>query len=189
LGREGGALGGKRAAMLLCGRLVRLRAIESDEFETWRGWINSADVMDGMDRAVRPSADEHRRYVESAVASERAVFLGIETLETPRLIGIVWLWDVDVRHGRAEMRILIGDPDTRGRGYGTDAIEALAAYAFEQRALRKLYAYVHAHNGASRRAFERAGFTLEATLEREALRDGSETDVYRLRRFASDVVH
>jgi len=181
--------GGKRAAMLLHGRLVRLRAIESDEFETWRGWINRADVMDGMDRAVRPSADEHRRYVETAVASERAVFLGIETLEAPRLIGVVWLWDVDARHRRAEIRIVIGDPDTRGRGFGTDAIEALAAYAFEQRALRKLYAYVHAQNGASRRAFERAGFTLEATLEREALRDGRETDVHRLRRFADDVTH
>ena len=53
--------------MLLRGRLVRLRAIESDEFETWRGWINRADVMQDMDRAVRPSADEHRRYVEAAV--------------------------------------------------------------------------------------------------------------------------
>ena len=175
--------------MLLRGRLVRLRAIESDEFETWRAWISRADVMDGMDRAVRPSADEHRRFVEDAVASGRAVFLGIETLDAPRLIGVVWLWDVSERHRRAEMRILVGDPDTRGRGYGTDAIEALAAYAFEQRALRKLYAYVHPHNGASRRAFERAGFTVEATLEREALRDGRETDVHRLSRFASDVSH
>ena len=175
--------------MLLCGRLVRLRAIESDEFETWRGWINRADVMDGMDREVRPSADEHRRFVETAVAAQQAVFLGIETLDTPRLIGVVWLWDLSERHRRAEVRILIGDPDTRGHGFGTDAIEAIAAYAFEQRALRKLYAYVHAQNGASRRAFERAGFTLEATLEREAMRDDREADVFRLRRFAGDVTH
>jgi RimJ/RimL family protein N-acetyltransferase len=175
--------------MLLRGRLVRLRAIESDEFETWREWINRADVMDGMDREVRPSADEHRRFVDAAVASQRAVFLGIETLEMPRLIGVVWLWDLSGRHRRAEVRILIGDRDTRGCGFGTDAIEALATYAFEQRALRKLYAYVHAQNGASRRAFERAGFALEATLEREALRDGREADVFRLRRFAGDVTH
>ena len=175
--------------MLLRGRLVRLRAIELDEFETWRGWINRPDVMQDMDRAVRPSADEHRRYVAAAIASERAVYLGIETLDAPRLIGVVWLWDVDPRHRRAEVRIVIGEPDTRGRGYGADAIETLAAYAFEQRALRKLYAYVHAHNGASRRAFERAGFTLEATLERDALRDGRETDVHRLRLFASEAMH
>lgn len=172
--------------MQVHGRLVRLRAVESDELETWRDWINRADVMDDMDRAVRPSADEHRHFVENAVASERAQFFGIETLEQPRLIGIVWLWDLDRRHRRAEVRILIGDPDTRGRGYGTDALDALAAHAFEALALRKLYAYVHAQNGASRRAFERAGFTLEATLEREALRDGRATDVHRLRRFAGD---
>ena len=75
--------------MLLRGRLVRLRAIESDEFETWRGWINRPDVMQDMDRAVRPSADEHRRYVEAAVASERAMFLGIETLDEAAFLALL----------------------------------------------------------------------------------------------------
>jgi|SRR5947209_6289478 len=167
-------------------RLVRLRAIEPSEYETWRGWINRPDVMADMDRAVRPSADEHRRYVEEATASQRAAFFGIETLDEPRLVGVVWLWDVDPRHRRAEVRIVVGDPAARGRGYGAAALDALAAHAFGELALRKLYAYVHAHNTASRRAFERAGFALEATLEREAYRDGAETDVHRLRRFANE---
>jgi RimJ/RimL family protein N-acetyltransferase len=176
----------KRAAMQDRGRLVRLRTIEPSEYETWRGWISRPDVMADMDRVVRPSAAEHRRYVEEATASQRAAFFGIEALDEPRLVGIVWLWDVDARHRRAEVRIVVGDPASRGRGYGAAALAALAAHAFRELGLRKLYAYVHAHNAASRRAFERAGFVLEATLEREAYRDGRETDVYRLRRFASD---
>ncbi|GAC1620008.1 MAG: GNAT family protein [Candidatus Elarobacter sp.] len=186
LGREEGPRGVKGAGMLHRARLVRLRAIEPAEYETWRGWINRPDVMAGMDRAVQPSAEEHRRYVEGAAASGRARFLGIETLEPPRLIGVVWLWDIDPRHRRAEVRIVVGDPDARGRGYGADALDALAAYAFGTLDLRKLYAFIHATNGASRRAFEHAGFALEATLEREAYRDGREVDVHRLRRFASD---
>ncbi len=170
-------------------RLVRLRAVESDEYETWRAWISRADVVDDMDRAVRPSADEHRRFVENAVASERAQFFGIETLEQPRLVGIVWLWELERRHRRAEVGIVVGDPAARGHGYGSDALDALAAHAFGPLGLRKLYAYVHAHNAASRRAFERAGFALEATLEREALRGDRATDVHRLRRFADDGRH
>jgi RimJ/RimL family protein N-acetyltransferase len=164
--------------------LVRLRAIDPSEYETWRGWISRPDVMEGMDRAVRPSAGEHRRYVEDAAASGRAVFYGIEALENARFIGVVWLWDVDRRHRRAEVRLFLGDAETRGRGYGSAALQALATEAFGKLGLRKLYAYVHAANAASRRAFERAGFSLEATLQREALRDGRETDVYRLCRFA-----
>jgi RimJ/RimL family protein N-acetyltransferase len=170
--------------MMVSGRLTRLRAIEPAELETWRGWINRPDVMEGMDRAVQPSAVEHRRYVEDALAAERAVFLGIETLRAPRLVGVVWLWDLDPRHRRAEVRIVVGDPDARGKGYGADALEALAAHAFGALGLRKLYAYVHSGNAASQRAFERAGYTVEATLEREAFRGGRETDVHRLRRFA-----
>jgi RimJ/RimL family protein N-acetyltransferase len=167
------------------GRLVRLRPIEPSEYETWRGWINSPDVMDGMDRAVRPSAEEHRRYVDDAAASGRAVFYGIEARDRPGLLGVVWLWDVDRRHRRAEVRLFLGDAASRGRGYGSDALEALAAEAFGTLGLRKLYAYVHIGNAASQRAFERAGFELEATLVREAVRDGRETDVLRLRRFSS----
>ncbi|MDB5042079.1 MAG: GCN5-related N-acetyltransferase [Candidatus Eremiobacteraeota bacterium] len=178
--------GGKRAPMLLRGRLVRLRAIESSDFETWRSWINRPDVMEGMDRAVIATAAQHKRYVETAVADDRAVFLAVETLEAERLSGIVWLWDVDHRHRRAEVRIVIGDPEARGRGFGTDALEALATYAFGTLRLRKLYAYIHASNEASRRAFERAGFALEVTLEREAYRNGCETDVHRMRRFADE---
>jgi RimJ/RimL family protein N-acetyltransferase len=184
LGREGDARGVKRVSMLLRGSLVRLRAIEPAEYETWRGWINRADVMAGMDRAVEPSADEHRRFVEDAAGSRRAQFFGIESIEPQRLVGIVWLWDVDARHRRAEVRIVVGDPDARGRGYGSDALKTLAAHAFDALGLRKLYAYVHEGNHASRRAFERAGYAVEAILEREAYRDGRETDVYRLRRFA-----
>ena len=176
--------GGKRAPMVLRGRLIRLRAVESDaERETWRGWINRPDVMEGMDRAVVASAADHRRYVDDAVAANHAAFYGIETLEQSQLIGIVWLWDIDRRHGRAEVRIVVGAPEARGRGYGRDALEALAADAFGRLGLRKLYAYVHSGNAASRRAFERAGFALEATLEREAHRDGREIDVHRLSRF------
>jgi len=175
---------GKRAAMVLRGRRIGLRAVESDvEREIWRGWINRPDVMEGMDRAVVASAAEHRRYVDEAVAASLAVFYGIEPLEQPQLVGIVWLWDVDRLGGRAEVRIVIGAPAARGRGYGTDALDVVAADAFGRLGLRELYAYVHAGNEASRRAFERAGFALEATLQREARRDGREVDVHRLSRF------
>jgi RimJ/RimL family protein N-acetyltransferase len=170
--------------MDLHGRLIRLRAVESDaEREIWRGWINRSDVMAGMDRAVVASAAEHRRYVDDAVAAGRAAFYGIETPEPAQLVGIVWLWDIDPRHGRAEVRIVVGVPEARGRGYASDALDVVAADAFGRLGLRKLYAYVHAGNAASRRAFERAGFALEATLAREAHRDGREIDVHRLARF------
>jgi RimJ/RimL family protein N-acetyltransferase len=170
--------------MDLHGRLIRLRAVESDaERETWRGWINRSDVMEGMDRAVVASPAEHRRYVDDAVAAGRGAFYGIETLAPAQLVGIVWLWDIDRRHGRAEVRIVVGAPEARGRGYGSDALDVVAADAFGRLGLRGLYAYVHAGNDASRRAFERAGFALEATLAREAHRDGRKIDVHRMARF------
>ncbi|GAC1576690.1 MAG: GNAT family protein [Candidatus Elarobacter sp.] len=174
--------------MLLHGRLVCLRAIESDDdVETWRSWINRPDVMDGMDRAVIATPQGHRRYVGESQAAGRAEFFGIDALDGGRLVGVIWLWDVDRRHRRAEVRIVIGDSAARGRGYGADAVDVLARHAFVALGMRKLYAYVHAANAASLRAFERAGFCVEATLEREAYRDGRETDVYRLRRFANEM--
>lgn len=49
--------------------------------------------------------------------------------------------------------------DRRGRGYGTEALRALAAWGFEQPSVRHIVARCHQDNVPSVRTLERAGFT------------------------------
>ena len=63
-----------------------------------------------------------------------------------------------------------------GRGIATDAVRAMAAYAFDAFALERIFAKAFAHNAGSQRVLEKAGFVREALLRRSAIKDGVVTD-------------
>jgi RimJ/RimL family protein N-acetyltransferase len=137
-------------------------------------------LMRLLDRA-RPVSDvEHERWFAALPDKSDCAYFAIETIEDARHIGNIWLWNIDARHRRAELRILIGSPGDHGRGAGTEAIRLLCEYAFERLNLHKVYAYVLGINERARRAFERAGFTLEGTLREDRWVGDAYTDVYLL---------
>ena len=72
----------------------------------------------------------------------------------------------------------------RGRGVGTRAIDLVSRYAFEQLSLHRVYAYVLALNPRARRAFEKAGFSLEGTLRDDRSVGDGYVDSYLLSRLA-----
>ena len=74
------------------------------------------------------------------------------------------LFRSDRRHRKAELRVVVGDRSARGKGLGAEAIDRLCRYAFEKLDLHRVYAYVLGINPSARKAFERAGFSLEGTL-------------------------
>lgn len=159
---------------------VRLRAVEQGDVDQWRMWINRADVMEGLDRVLPATEEEHRTFVERYVAGNAAAIWFSIDAPDGTYVGNIWLWDLHWRHRRAEIRVFVAHPDYQGRGLASAAIARVADYAFETLGLHKLYAYVHASNERSRRAFESAGFSEEAVLHEEAFRDGAFSDVWRL---------
>lgn len=59
-----------------------------------------------------------------------------------------------------------------GKGIATKAIKAVTSYAFKDFDIVRVYAEPYADNPGSRRALEKAGFTLEATLKRNVIKNG-----------------
>ena len=58
-----------------------------------------------------------------------------------------------------------------GKGIATKAIKAATSYAFNDFDVVRVYAEPFADNQGSRRALEKAGFTLEATLKRNVIKN------------------
>ena len=77
-----------------------------------------------------------------------------------------------------------------GGGIMTDAIRQLCALLFETTDLLRIYAEPFAYNTGSRRALEKAGFTLEGIMKHAAVKNGKVLDMalYSLTRrsFPSD---
>ena len=81
----------------------------------------------------------------------------------------------DVERVSAEVGYWLGAP-YRGRGVMTEALRAFTDEAFETFELTRIFALPFAHNLASCRALEKAGFTLEAVLRRSSIKEGRITD-------------
>lgn len=137
----------------------------------------------GRDRPIAP--DEHQRWFAGLAGRADCRFFAIETVDGGMHVGNIWLWGIDPRHHRAEVRIVLG-PDAIGQGLGAEAMALLARYAFDEQQLHRLYAFVLASNPRARRAFERAGFRMEAVLRDDRWAGDRYVDVYLLARLEGD---
>lgn len=64
-----------------------------------------------------------------------------------------------------------------GKGIMTEAVRQICAYVFENSDLLRIYAEPFAHNAASCRVLEKAGFRYEGTLRGNAVKNGKVIDM------------
>jgi ribosomal-protein-alanine N-acetyltransferase len=81
----------------------------------------------------------------------------------------------DVERVSAEVGYWLGE-GFWGRGIATAALAALVGHVFSTHDLTRLFALPFAHNLASRRVLEKAGFRLDAILRKSAIKEGRVLD-------------
>jgi len=85
--------------------------------------------------------------------------------------GIGFMLQHDVDRASAEIGYWLGEPFW-GRGIATEALAAVTRHAIEAHGLTRVFAVPFAHNTASCRVLEKAGYALEGRLRRSAIKDG-----------------
>jgi RimJ/RimL family protein N-acetyltransferase len=163
---------------------VVLHPLERHHLAQTLTWANDPEFARLMDRARLLDPAEHDRWYTALGSRTDTVYFAVETAADGRHVGNVWLADIDPRHRKAEVRIVIGDRACMGRGIGRAAIDLAARYAFDVLGLHRVYAYVLAFNHPARRAFEKAGFTVEGTLRDDRRTGDSYVDAWVLGRVA-----
>jgi RimJ/RimL family protein N-acetyltransferase len=99
-----------------------------------------------------------REQLESLLATSPPARLYTPTLDG-RPIGHAELGRVHPEAGHASvMRVLIGDPTDRGHGIGREIVRRLAAIAFDEMGLAKLYLHVLRGNEPAVRCYRGLGF-------------------------------
>lgn len=99
--------------------------------------------------------------------SDSAEPFSVVELGTHELVGDGVLWGID-RHNRTAHLGLSLRPDFRGRGLGTDVVQALCKYGFTVLNMQRLQIETLADNLAMINAATKAGFTVEGTLRHAA---------------------
>ena len=162
------------------GHRIRLWPLERHDLLTNYQWANDRELarLAGMNPLPR-SVAEIERWFEGTAADPEVRLFSIKTPEGDYL-GNIELRDLDLRCGRAEVGIVIGEQAWWGKGCGTEAIRTLCRFAFEDLRLHRLYARVLASNPRALRSFSKCGFRSEG-VERDAhFQDGAFWDVHVL---------
>ena len=94
-----------------------------------------------------------------------------------KVIGSIGVFRQDnINCKTAEMGYYIGETYW-GNGYMTNAIKQVCEYVFENTDIIRIFAEPFAHNTASCRALEKAGFQYEGTLKSNAVKCGNIVDM------------
>ncbi|HET7224107.1 MAG TPA: GNAT family protein [Candidatus Eisenbacteria bacterium] len=164
----------------LSGRRVHLRALETADAPLIITWFNDPEVRRTL-QAYRPMMVETEvEWLERMAHSDRDLALGIVPRGSERLIGVAGLHGIDPRHRHAGFGIAIGETSEWGKGYGTDATQAMVDHAFLTLNLNRVWLHVYEFNARGRRAYERVGFQLEGTLREAYFGEGRYWDVHTM---------
>ncbi|MFC0525823.1 GNAT family N-acetyltransferase [Pontibacillus salicampi] len=165
--------------MPLTGEHVQLTAFEKEDLQTIIQWHQDARFLRQFDAAIaKPKTmQEMEKWYEEAASSNDGFLFAIRTKETNTLIGYMELDSILWNQRNAWVSIAIGDDAYRGKGYGTEAMQLLMAFAFEECNLHRLQLTVFENNERALRMYERLGFTREGAFREYVYRDDRPVDM------------
>lgn len=165
---------------VLRGERVYLRASERSDIPTFVRWFNDSETLSYLSmRAPMSEAGEEAWFTEmTAHEGKDAYHFVMCRLEDDKPIGTIGLFRVDSVNGNAGIGIGIGEKQLWGRGYGTDAMNALLDFGFGQLRLERMWLEVYDFNVRARRSYEKSGFVLEGTERRAIYKRGQFHDVH-----------
>ena len=102
-----------------------------------------------------------KQYLENAhqdIYEAKQLRLAICLNDTQKAIGLIDLFDFDPKNSRAGVGLVIADLASRNKGIGSEALELVINYSFQQLQLHQLYANIGSYNEISLQLFTKFGF-------------------------------
>lgn len=159
---------------------VYLRGLELDDYKAIHDIKQDSDVLYGYSKYnTYPSTENDKKWVESRIFNKDEVTCAICLKETDELIGIIFLLSIDLHNKSGHCPIFIGKKYW-GFGYATQARMLMLKYAFYERGLLRINAYVVEDNAASLRLHEKCGYKQEGLMRKAIFKNGKLMDQYLL---------
>jgi len=165
--------------LTLKGQNVYLRALEPEDLEFVYALENDLSVWEISQTQTPYSKFLIHQYLENAhqdIYQAKQLRLAICINDSFEAIGLIDLFDFDPKNHRAGIGIVIQETQHRNQGFGSQALELLITYAFENLELHQLFANIATANEASIKLFTTFGFQLVGVKKDWNLNKGIYTD-------------
>jgi RimJ/RimL family protein N-acetyltransferase len=169
------------------GELITLRRHVPGNVAAYRRWYADPEVARLARYQDAPMRDDEiTRFFQIRALGPDSLTMAIHEHATGRLIGTCAFSQLDGDNGSALFHITIGEKDTWGRGYGTEATQLMLDHAFGTLGLHRIALAVFEFNERAIRAYEKSGFVIEGRARESIWRDGRWWDELSMSVLASD---
>jgi len=144
----------------LKGKHIYLRALEPEDLDFVYKIENDTSLWKLSDTQTPYSRFLIKQYLENAqqdIYEAKQLRLAICNSKD-ETIGLIDVFDFDIKNKRAGIGILIQDEANRNKGFGKEALDLLTEYCFKTLHLHQVYANISEDNLASLKLFEANGF-------------------------------
>ena len=173
--------------MLIYGEKIVLRAVEESDNAMLLSLINDPDTEMMLGGSSWPVSEaEQLKWFEHQEKSRDVLRCIVALQENSKAIGTIILSDIDQKNATGHIHIKMSKDGGRGKGYGTDAVNTMVQYAFEELRLNCIYANILSYNEASIKLFERCGFKRDGVLRQRVFKRGKFCDLFYYSKLISD---
>lgn len=166
--------------MILVKENIALRPFRMDDFKTTFQWRHEIELRKLMQLHSFPVTEElEQEWIDNVLKrrTDKAVYYAIENMEEKKLIGYFHLKDINWISRTTFLGIIIGEINSRGKGYGNISMELGIKYTFDYLNLRKITLEVLSENKAAIGLYEKSGFTEEGLLKKQFFFDSQYHDI------------
>ena len=147
--------------------------------QAYLDWINDEEVNRFLETKGSYTIQMLNEYLEK-VEGSKTFFWAIIIKSTNKHIGNIKIDPIDWRNSIGEYGIVLGDKDSRGKGYGKEASQAIINYCFSNLELRKITLGVVEDNTSALNLYKKLGFIQEGFLKSHAYHIGKWRNVIRM---------
>lgn len=164
---------------MLKGKQVLLRALERDDLALLHTFNNdlAVELAGGGDAPVPQSLARLEAEFEQKVSGGGRNGSDFAIEADGNFIGICALFNEDNLAKTTELGITVGNKLYWGKGYGREAVQLLADYAFRYQNFRKVWLMVHGNNERAIKAYQKVGFVEEGRLREHVYSNGEYVDL------------
>ncbi len=155
--------------------MYKLRELEREDIKKINEWRNDPELIACLGapyRFINEDVDSawYEKYMHSRNNSVRCVIVNSENDE--EIVGLISLLDINYINRSAELHIMIGGAQNRGKGIGTFAVESMVEHAFNNLNLRRIELGVLENNVPAIKLYEKTGFIREGIKRKSNYKNG-----------------
>lgn len=165
----------RQPPFLIGDRLALRPLVATDATRDYLAWLNDPEVLRYRAPKAFPTTLPQLRDWIASLPGRGDLVLAIRTRRGDRHVGNIALNTILWVHRSAELSIMLGARDARGRGYGREAIALLTDHGFAAMGFNRIWA--ESPNPAFNRTVESLGWRQEGMKREALLVDGRLSDV------------